>query len=425
MDVMAAAAEKEAAGDTRDPSRGRPAQHAGAQGRAGRRARRARYRPHRLCRRARHSGAARAHRAPLSRQPTASRSRPSAWSSRPARRAAFRSPSWRASMPATAWRWPRPAIPPIATSWRRSISRPVDLPTSAADRFQPTVAALEKAGPIAGLIVASPSNPTGTMVTRAELKALADWCHGAWRAADLRRDLSRHRLRGRRGLGGRGLRTRDRGQQLLEVLLDDRLARRLAGRAAGAGAADRAADPELLHLGADAQPARRARRLRLPRRARRPCPPLQDQPRSADGRPARRPASTGSTPAQGAFYLYCRRLASHQRQPRFLQAHAGGGGRGHDARRRLRPRARHRHACASPSPARPPRWKRRCGACGSGGGCEAVARLLRGPAARSGRSPGRSRASTARRRRARSSARSAATTSSAMRIASWRRPTPR
>jgi aspartate/methionine/tyrosine aminotransferase len=54
---------------------------------------------------------------------------------------------------------------------------PVDLATSAADRFQPTVAALEKAGPIAGLIVASPSNPTGTMVTRGELKTLADWCH--------------------------------------------------------------------------------------------------------------------------------------------------------------------------------------------------------------------------------------------------------
>src|SRR6266481_4952157 len=57
----------------------------------------------------------------------------------------------------------------------------VDLPTSAADRFQPTVAALEKAGQsggkLAGLIVASPSNPTGTMVNRAEMKALADWCH--------------------------------------------------------------------------------------------------------------------------------------------------------------------------------------------------------------------------------------------------------
>src|SRR4029077_7390975 len=53
----------------------------------------------------------------------------------------------------------------------------IDLPTSSADRFQPTVAALEKAGPIAGLIVASPSNPTGTMVNRAEMTALAAWCH--------------------------------------------------------------------------------------------------------------------------------------------------------------------------------------------------------------------------------------------------------
>ncbi|MBS0542062.1 MAG: aminotransferase class I/II-fold pyridoxal phosphate-dependent enzyme, partial [Proteobacteria bacterium] len=55
----------------------------------------------------------------------------------------------------------------------------VDLPTSQADRFQPTVAALEKAHnekPLAGLIVASPSNPTGTMVTRAELAALCQWC---------------------------------------------------------------------------------------------------------------------------------------------------------------------------------------------------------------------------------------------------------
>lgn len=52
----------------------------------------------------------------------------------------------------------------------------VDLPTSAADRFQPTVEALEKAGKIDGLIVASPSNPTGTMVTRDELRTLAAWC---------------------------------------------------------------------------------------------------------------------------------------------------------------------------------------------------------------------------------------------------------
>ena len=52
----------------------------------------------------------------------------------------------------------------------------VDLPTSAADRFQPTVEALKKAGRLDGLIVASPSNPTGTMVGHAEMKALADWC---------------------------------------------------------------------------------------------------------------------------------------------------------------------------------------------------------------------------------------------------------
>src|SRR4029077_8690080 len=36
----------------------------------------------------------------------------------------------------------------------------VHLPPSAADRFQPTVEALNKAGHLDGLIVASPSNPT-------------------------------------------------------------------------------------------------------------------------------------------------------------------------------------------------------------------------------------------------------------------------
>ena len=56
----------------------------------------------------------------------------------------------------------------------------VDLPTTAADLFQPTVEALEKAGKIDGLIVASPSNPTGTMVGHTEMKKLTHWCdtHG-------------------------------------------------------------------------------------------------------------------------------------------------------------------------------------------------------------------------------------------------------
>ncbi|WP_431607156.1 pyridoxal phosphate-dependent aminotransferase [Micrococcus lylae] len=47
-------------------------------------------------------------------------------------------------------------------------------------RHQPTVELLEAAeaegGPLAGLILASPANPTGTMVTAAELEALAVWC---------------------------------------------------------------------------------------------------------------------------------------------------------------------------------------------------------------------------------------------------------
>lgn len=48
-------------------------------------------------------------------------------------------------------------------------------------RYQPTVAQLERLdAPIDGLVVASPANPTGTMIDAAELAALADWCaaHG-------------------------------------------------------------------------------------------------------------------------------------------------------------------------------------------------------------------------------------------------------
>ena len=55
-------------------------------------------------------------------------------------------------------RSPLPAIPPIATPTALNLEA-VDVPTSAADRFQPTVDALKKAGRIDGLIVASPSIP--------------------------------------------------------------------------------------------------------------------------------------------------------------------------------------------------------------------------------------------------------------------------
>ncbi len=55
--------------------------------------------------------------------------------------------------------------------------------TGIEDRFQPTPALLDKivddSGPIDGLIVASPSNPTGTMLDRAALKALCGYCDDA------------------------------------------------------------------------------------------------------------------------------------------------------------------------------------------------------------------------------------------------------
>ncbi len=59
---------------------------------------------------------------------------------------------------------------------------PVLLPTSAETRFQPTVAMLEalerSERPVRGLVVASPSNPTGTMLPRRELEAVAAFCDG-------------------------------------------------------------------------------------------------------------------------------------------------------------------------------------------------------------------------------------------------------
>lgn len=56
-------------------------------------------------------------------------------------------------------------------------NEPVLLPSEAEHRFQPTPALLDKVeGRLDGLILASPSNPTGTMVDRAHLRALVDYC---------------------------------------------------------------------------------------------------------------------------------------------------------------------------------------------------------------------------------------------------------
>lgn len=53
----------------------------------------------------------------------------------------------------------------------------VELPTGPETRFQPTVALMESIDePVRGLVVASPANPTGTMLSPSELAALASWC---------------------------------------------------------------------------------------------------------------------------------------------------------------------------------------------------------------------------------------------------------
>lgn len=52
----------------------------------------------------------------------------------------------------------------------------VDLPVGPDTRFNPTVALLEAAGPLDGLVTASPSNPTGTVLHRDELSTLSAYC---------------------------------------------------------------------------------------------------------------------------------------------------------------------------------------------------------------------------------------------------------
>lgn len=52
----------------------------------------------------------------------------------------------------------------------------VEIPTGPENRFQPTLEQLEACGDIKGLVVASPANPTGTMLLPAELAAITSWC---------------------------------------------------------------------------------------------------------------------------------------------------------------------------------------------------------------------------------------------------------
>lgn len=53
----------------------------------------------------------------------------------------------------------------------------VEIETTAESNYQPTAALLEKSGKkFDGMIITSPSNPTGTLITEPELKKICEWC---------------------------------------------------------------------------------------------------------------------------------------------------------------------------------------------------------------------------------------------------------
>ncbi|MDG2025886.1 MAG: aminotransferase class I/II-fold pyridoxal phosphate-dependent enzyme [Acidimicrobiales bacterium] len=62
----------------------------------------------------------------------------------------------------------------------------VELQTGIEDRFQPTVAQLESLDSIDGLVLSSPSNPTGTMLDAERMAAICEWCRAndVWFVSD-------------------------------------------------------------------------------------------------------------------------------------------------------------------------------------------------------------------------------------------------
>ncbi|MRH92463.1 aminotransferase class I/II-fold pyridoxal phosphate-dependent enzyme [Nocardia sp. SYP-A9097] len=81
----------------------------------------------------------------------------------------------------------RPGYPAYRNTLTALGCNVIELDCGPETRFQPTVAMLEALPePPAGLIVASPANPTGTMIAPSELAALARWCdaHGTLLISD-------------------------------------------------------------------------------------------------------------------------------------------------------------------------------------------------------------------------------------------------
>lgn len=81
----------------------------------------------------------------------------------------------------------RPGYPAYRNTLAALGCRVVELDCGPQSRFQPTVAMLDALPtPPKGLIIASPANPTGTVIDAAELAAIARWCqaHGTLLISD-------------------------------------------------------------------------------------------------------------------------------------------------------------------------------------------------------------------------------------------------
>ena len=130
-----------------------------------------------------------------------------------------------------------PGYPPYRHILSALGCEPVGIETSADDALVASPARVFSRSiarePLKGLIVASPANPTGTMMTRGGARRTDPLRRRCRHRGHLRRDLSRPRLRFRRAERGAVLVRHHHHQFVFQVFLHDRLAHRLDGGAAG------------------------------------------------------------------------------------------------------------------------------------------------------------------------------------------------
>ena len=193
-----------------------------------------------------------------------------------------------------------PGYPPYRHILSALGCEPVAIETTQATRWAITpdmLIAAHRRAPLKGVLVASPANPTGTMMTA---RGAARSHRGRGRRGDqvhLRRDLSRPRLRVRGRDRRAALRQCGDHQLVLEIFLHDRLAHRLDGGAGAARAHRRAPAGQSRDLGADALADRGRGGLRRTRRDGGGEARLRGEPAHSARRPAARRASTRSFPS--------------------------------------------------------------------------------------------------------------------------------